>query len=151
MLGRGKGKEAEKQGEKAEKQAVKEMKQAAKKVKEEQVREGKEEAIKEGKTEAVKEGKALGEAVATGSGEGVILYPLISEKAVNMIERENKICFIVGNKASKADVRRVVEKEYKVRVDAVRIINDRKGRKKAMVKINKEFKADEIATRLGVV
>ncbi len=81
----------------------------------------------------------------------VILYPLISEKAVNMIEKENKICFIVNKKAKKEDVKRVVQDQYNVKVDAVKILNDRRGRKKAMVKINKEFKADAIATRLGVV
>ncbi len=81
----------------------------------------------------------------------VIYYPLISEKAVNMIEKENKLCFIVNKKATKPDVRNAVEKQFNVRVDSVRVLNDRKGRKKAIVKINKEFKADAIATRLGVV
>lgn len=83
--------------------------------------------------------------------EEAILYPLISEKAVNMIERENKVCFIVGKKASKKEVKEEVEKAHQVKVDSVNILNDRKGRKKAMVKINKEFKADAIATKLGVV
>ena len=81
----------------------------------------------------------------------IILYPLISEKAVNMIERENKMCFVVNSKATKQDVKNMVEKQHKVKVDNVKIINDRRGRKKAMVKINKEFKADAIATKLGVV
>ena len=81
----------------------------------------------------------------------VILYPLITEKAVGMIEKENKLCFIVNNAAGKQDVKKVVEQTYGVKVDAVRICNDRKARKKAIVKINRQFKADEIATKLGVI
>lgn len=81
----------------------------------------------------------------------VILYPLITEKAVNMIEAGNTLCFVVNMKAIKQDVKEAVEKNYKVKVDGVRILNDRKGRKKAIVKINEKFKADEIATKLGVL
>ncbi len=81
----------------------------------------------------------------------IILYPLITEKAVNMIETENKLCFVVNRKATKKEVKEAIEKNYNVKVDAVQVLNDRKGRKKAVVKINKKFKADEIATKLGVL
>lgn len=83
--------------------------------------------------------------------EEVIMYPLITEKAVNMIEAENKICFIVNKKAEKKQVKEAVETLYKVKVDSVKTINDMKGRKKAIVRINKAFKADELATKLGVI
>ena len=81
----------------------------------------------------------------------MILFPLITEKAVNMIESENKLCFIVSKKATKADVKKAVEKAYAIKIDSVNVLLDRKGRKKAIVKVNKEFKADEIATKLGVI
>lgn len=81
----------------------------------------------------------------------IITYPLVTEKAINMIESENKLCFIVNNNASKKDVKEAVEKNYNVKVDSVKVLNDRKGRKKAVVKINEKFKADEIATKLGVL
>ena len=81
----------------------------------------------------------------------VIIHPLISEKAVNMIEAENKICFIVNDKANKKQVKENIEKAYKVKIDNIRIIRDRKGRKKAIVKLNKEFKAGDIAIKLGVL
>jgi len=81
----------------------------------------------------------------------VIIHPLISEKAVNMIETENKICFIVNNKTNKTEVKKTIEKLYKVKVDAIRILRDRKGRKKAIVKLSKEFKAGDIAIKLGVL
>ncbi|MFA4855805.1 MAG: 50S ribosomal protein L23 [archaeon] len=81
----------------------------------------------------------------------VILYPLITEKSVNMIEAENKLCFVVNKKATKAEVKRVVEETYAIKVDSVRVLNDMKGRKKAIVRVNKAFKADEVATKLGVI
>lgn len=80
-----------------------------------------------------------------------ILYPLITEKAVNMIEAENKMVFIINRNACKADVRKAVETLYGVKVDSVNIMNDSKARKRALVKINKAFKAGDIATRLGVL
>ena len=81
----------------------------------------------------------------------IILFPLITEKAVGIIEKENKLSFIVNQQASKADVKKAVETLYKVKVDRVRTIKDLKGRKKAIVQINKEFKAQDIAMRLGVI
>jgi len=81
----------------------------------------------------------------------VIEYPLITEKAVNMIEAENKLTFVVNKKARKQDVKRAVEALYGVRVDKVNILKDTKSRKRAIVLINKDYKADDIATRLGVL
>jgi ribosomal protein uL23 len=81
----------------------------------------------------------------------IVLYPLITEKAVNMIEAENKLCFIVDRKATKKRVKEAIEATYGIKIDSVKVLNDRKGRKKAVVKVNKQFKADDIATKLGVI
>jgi len=81
----------------------------------------------------------------------VIRFPLITEKAVGMIETENKIAFIVNPGAKKNDVKNAVETLYDVKVDAVNVSNDLKGRKRAIVKINKKFKANDIAIKLGVL
>ena len=81
----------------------------------------------------------------------VVLFPLITEKVVNVIEKENKIAFVVSKSSGKHDVRKAVEELYNVKVDSVRIINDRKGRKKAIVRLRKDFKADDLATKLGVI
>lgn len=81
----------------------------------------------------------------------VVLYPLMTEKAVNMIESENKLVFVVNKIAGKTDVKRAVEELYGVKVDHVNIVNDMKGKKKAIVKINKKFKANDVAIKLGVL
>jgi len=81
----------------------------------------------------------------------IILFPLITEKAVDAIERENKITFIVDKKAEKKEIKDEVEKQFKVKVDKVNVLNDMKGRKRAIVQINKKFKANDIAMKLGVI
>ncbi len=82
---------------------------------------------------------------------GVVLYPLITEKAVGMIETQNKLSFVVADWASKTDVKNAVEKQFEVKVVSVNVIRDRKGRKKAFVQLDKKFKAGDIAIKLGVI
>ena len=81
----------------------------------------------------------------------VIKYPLISEDTVMLIEAENKITFIVDLGASKNDVRRAVEELYEVRVDRVSSVITPQGRKKAYVRLSPDFKASDLAVRLGIL
>ncbi len=81
----------------------------------------------------------------------VIYYPLVTEKAVNMIDAENKITFVVSDKANKNNVKAIVEKTYNVKVKSVNIVRDRKGRKKAILRLSKENKAQDLATKIGVL
>jgi large subunit ribosomal protein L23 len=83
--------------------------------------------------------------------QAVIKYPLISEDAVILIEAENKITFIVDAGASKNDVRRAVEELYEVRVDRVNSVVTPEGRKKAYVKLTADYKASDLAVRLGIL
>ena len=81
----------------------------------------------------------------------VIKYPLISEDAVTLIEAENKITFVVDIDASKNDIRRAVEELYEVRVDRVNSVVTPEGRKKAYVKLAPDYKASDLAVRLGIL
>ncbi|MEM1565657.1 MAG: 50S ribosomal protein L23 [Candidatus Bathyarchaeia archaeon] len=81
----------------------------------------------------------------------VILYPLMTESASLMVERENKLVFIVNLKATKADVKRAVEKLYEVKVDKVNIVITPDGRKKAFVKLSPEYRASDVAIKLGIL
>lgn len=82
---------------------------------------------------------------------GLIKFPLMTEKAINLIERENKISFIATEKATKSDIKKLVEKLYKVKVEKINVVNDMKGRKKVSVKLDKKYKAEELAAKLGVI
>ncbi len=83
--------------------------------------------------------------------ELVIVYPMMSEDTVKLIETENKITFIVNNKASKHDVRRAVEELYEVKVSRVSTLTTPEGKKKAYVKLSPESKASELAVKLGLL
>ena len=47
----------------------------------------------------------------------VILYPLMTERSVNMIENENKLVFIVDRRATKLDVTKAVRELYSVEAE----------------------------------
>jgi large subunit ribosomal protein L23 len=81
----------------------------------------------------------------------VIRYPLLSEDAVTLLEAENKITFIVDRRSDKHDVRRAVEELYEVRVAQVRTLVTPEGDKKAFVKLTPDFKAADLAVRLGIL
>ncbi|MDO8627541.1 MAG: 50S ribosomal protein L23, partial [Candidatus Diapherotrites archaeon] len=61
----------------------------------------------------------------------ILIHPLISEKAVNMIETQNKLTFVVNKASSKKDVKKAVEQLYAVKVTGIQTLLDMKGRKKA--------------------
>lgn len=81
----------------------------------------------------------------------VILYPLMTESASLMIEKENKLVFMVDLEANKSDVRKAVEQLYEVKVDRVNIQVTPQGEKKAFVKLQPDFKAADIAIKLGIL
>jgi large subunit ribosomal protein L23 len=81
----------------------------------------------------------------------ILLYPLLTEKAIGKIESENKLVFIVDRKSSKKQIQWATEKAFNVKVINVKTLIDNKGRKKAWVKLSKEYPATEIATRLGML
>jgi ribosomal protein uL23 len=81
----------------------------------------------------------------------ILLYPLLTEKAIGKIETENKIIFIVNRKANKKQIKWATERAFNVKVVDVNTLIDRKGRKKAWIKLSKEYSATEIATRLGML
>jgi large subunit ribosomal protein L23 len=81
----------------------------------------------------------------------VILYPLMTESASLMVEKENKLVFMVDLKAGKTDVRKAVEQLYEVKVEGVNILITPTGEKKAFVKLHPDYKAADIAIKLGIL
>ncbi|MFP4115847.1 MAG: 50S ribosomal protein L23 [Candidatus Aenigmatarchaeota archaeon] len=81
----------------------------------------------------------------------VIKYPHLTEKSVDMVEKENKLVFIVEDKTNKNQIRWAVEEEFDVTVVKVNTLNTMKGNKKAVVKLSEDDNAIDIATRLGML
>ncbi len=80
----------------------------------------------------------------------VISYPLMTESASLMVERDNKLIFIVNLKAEKTDIKKAVEELYEVKVSKVNMLITPQGEKKAFIKIAPEFSASDIAINLGI-
>ena len=81
----------------------------------------------------------------------VILYPLMRERSVNMIENENKLVFIVDRRATKLDVTKAVRELYSVEAEKVNTLITRDSTKKAFVKLKEGFDASDLAIRLGLL
>jgi large subunit ribosomal protein L23 len=81
----------------------------------------------------------------------VVYYPVMTEVGSRILEAENKLIFIVNLKASKANVKRAVEELYEVKVKKVTTAITSKGQKKAFVRLQPEFKATDIAIKLGIL
>jgi large subunit ribosomal protein L23 len=81
----------------------------------------------------------------------VIFYPLMTESASLMVEKDNKLIFVVNVKAGKSDVKKAVEQLYEVEVDRITMLITPQGEKKAFVKLKPEFKASDVAIKLGIL
>ena len=79
----------------------------------------------------------------------IILRPYITEKTFNLIEKENKLTFIVADSASKKDVNEAIKTMYEGNVKEVNIFRTIQG-KKAIVKFTKDDEARQLATKLGL-
>jgi large subunit ribosomal protein L23 len=81
----------------------------------------------------------------------VVLYPLMTEAASLLVEKENKLIFVVNLKARKEDVKRAVEELYEVKVSKVNLLITPQGNKKAFVKLHPDYKAADVAIKLGIL
>lgn len=81
----------------------------------------------------------------------VLLYPLMGEKATILREKENKLTFIVSRDATRKGVREAVEALYDVKVVHVNTMVTSNGRKKAHVRLDPKYSAEEVASHFGVL
>lgn len=81
----------------------------------------------------------------------VIIKPLSTEKSMRGMEYENKLIFVVSDRASKADVKKAVESLFKVKVLKVNIQNSFNGQKKAYVKLGAGYVASDVGADLGMI
>ena len=79
----------------------------------------------------------------------IILHPYVTERALFMMDRENKLQFIVRKDATKEEIKRAIEEIFEVKVESVNTMVTKHG-KKAIVKLTPEYSAEEIGMRIGV-
>ncbi|HXQ92687.1 MAG TPA: 50S ribosomal protein L23 [Nitrososphaerales archaeon] len=80
----------------------------------------------------------------------VVFRPYVTEKTFDLIERQNKICFLVEVKASKKKIKSSIETLYQVKVASVNTAITIVG-KKAFVRLAPESSATDLASKLGLV
>lgn len=78
------------------------------------------------------------------------IKPVVTEKAVMMIESQNVLTFQTGQKVTKDKIRKEIEELFRVKVEKVRTLI-RGNKKYAYVKLKSKFPAIDIATRLGII
>ncbi len=81
----------------------------------------------------------------------VLKYPVSTEKAIRMMESQNKLVFVVERKAKKADIKKAFEVTFKVKVTAVRTVITPRSQKRAYITLSPESPALDIATQLGMM
>ena len=80
----------------------------------------------------------------------ILIRPYVTERTFDQIERENKLCFMVSDKASKKQIASAVTALYEVKVAGVNTARTIRG-KKAFVRLAEGENAADLATRLGLV
>ena len=81
----------------------------------------------------------------------VIKYPLSTEKAIRLMEAENKLVFVVDKKANKREIKDAIEKTFQVKILKVTTLITPKGQKRAYVKLSPDTPALDISTDLGLM
>jgi len=79
----------------------------------------------------------------------ILYHPYVTEKTMNMMEKDNALELVVKRRANKQQIKRAVEKMFEVKVKDVNTRITKKG-KHAIVTFMPEFKAEDIGMRIGV-
>ena len=79
----------------------------------------------------------------------IIYHPFVTEKTMNLMEKNNALEFVVKRNANKQQITRAVEEMFEVKVKDVNTKITKKG-KHAIVVFMPEFKAEDIGMRIGI-
>ena len=80
----------------------------------------------------------------------VLKHPHVTEKAMNDMDFENKLQFVVDSDAAKPEIADAIEAQYEVTVESITTQNTMDGEKKAVVRLSEDDDAQEVASRIGV-
>ena len=79
-----------------------------------------------------------------------LIKPITTEKAIRMLELENKITFLVDRRSNKVEIRKELEKVFNVKVQGV-TTHIKNNKKFATITLKEESPAIDIATKLGLI
>jgi len=79
-----------------------------------------------------------------------MIKPIVTEKAVMMIEAQNVLTFVTDKNKTRTEIKNEVEDLFGVKVADVRTLV-RDNKKYAYVKLKSEFPAIDVAVKLGLM
>lgn len=79
-----------------------------------------------------------------------MLKPITSEKAVKLIDIDNTLLFETSRQNRKEEIKKEIEIVFSVKVEKIRTLI-RNNKKYVYAKLNKDFPAIDIATKLGMI
>jgi len=79
----------------------------------------------------------------------IVYHPFVTEKTMNLMEKNNALEFVVRRTANKQQIARAIEEMFEVKVKNVNAKITKKG-KHAIVVFMPEFKAEDIGMRIGI-
>ncbi|HEY7733534.1 MAG TPA: 50S ribosomal protein L23 [Nitrososphaera sp.] len=94
--------------------------------------------------------KEMAGAMTAEEATTLIIAPYVTEKTFTQIEKENKLAFIVSEKASKKKIIEAIRILYESEIDEVNTARTIRG-KKAFARFKSPEGARDLATKLGLV
>jgi len=79
----------------------------------------------------------------------VVFHPVVTEKTMMLMDKNNSLEFLVRRKSGKADIKAAIEKLFDCEVESVNTRITKQG-KRAIVKFGGETAAEDIGMRIGV-
>ncbi|XP_022207770.1 60S ribosomal protein L23a isoform X2 [Nilaparvata lugens] len=84
-------------------------------------------------------------------GYNIIKFPLTTEAAMKKIEDNNTLVFVVHIKANKHHIKTAVKKLYDIDVAKVNTLIRPDGKKKAYVRLARDYDALDVANKIGII
>nr|CAJ17313.1 ribosomal protein L23Ae [Georissus sp. APV-2005] len=81
----------------------------------------------------------------------IIKFPLTTEAAMKKIEDNNTLVFLVHTRANKHHIRAAVKKLYDINVSKVNTLIRPDGKKKAYVRLARDYDALDVANKIGII
>ena len=78
------------------------------------------------------------------------MKPVVTEKAVMLIEMKNILVFELDKRMTKGDVKKDIEEMFNVKVEKVNTLV-RDNKKYAYIKLKQDYPAIDVATKLGLI
>lgn len=79
----------------------------------------------------------------------IIYHPFVTEKTMNLMEKNNSLEFVVKRNANKKQIKKAVEEMFEVKVKEVNTMITKRG-KHAIVKFMPDVNAEDIGMRIGI-